>query len=66
MKSSDELKEIARALDGLTYLEWRKLCAIVDECFEQKKREFKRTLELHADDKQLDEAIRSRFGGRWD
>lgn len=64
MKSTNELKEIAKSLDGLTFLEWQKLCTIIDECFEQKKREFKRTLELHADDEHLDEAIRSRFGGR--
>lgn len=66
VKSADGLAVIVKSLDGLTYLEWLKLREIVDECFDQKQREFKRTLELHADDDQVNEAIRSRFVGKWD
>lgn len=60
MKSEKELKPIIKCLSGITYNDWVKIKAVVDNCFDIKQQEFKRTLELPTEE--IDNVIRQQFG----
>gem|GEM_PF-4322082 len=54
------MREAINNLKGITYAEWKIIKIVVDGCFEQKEREFEKTLELPTEI--VSDVIRSRFG----
>ena len=54
------MREAINNLKGITYAEWKIIKIVVDGCFEQKEREFEKTLELPTEI--VSDVIRSQFG----
>ena len=54
------MREAINNLKGITYAEWKIIKIVVDGCFEQKEREFEKTLELPTEI--VSDVIHSRFG----
>lgn len=58
---NSEILEIAATLIGIDYVQWLKVKTAIDAAFDKKRKEYELQLTLQSE-KELKEAIRSRFG----
>lgn len=57
MKISAKTEDVIKALDGVSYSEWKKIRYIMDNAFEAKKRELERDLKLSNNDKAVTQLL---------
>lgn len=54
---SEKIAQYLKALDGITYREWKKLYAILHTCFEKEKRELNDQIKLSLADEDVNRLL---------